>query len=116
IDDVMFAFGVHRSTDQLLVYEGHFSQHEVGLTRMTPGRFTVCFDFESHLIRGQYYFAVFAAHRPTQRYLGRLRPAGHITISESRTWGGVADLNVNASLSTWAAALSPLASEAASVA
>jgi len=116
IDDVMFAFGVHRSTDQLLVYEGHFSQHELGLTTLTPGRFTVCFEFDSHLIRGQYYFAVFAAHRPTQRYLGRLRPAGHITISESRTWGGVADLNVNASLSTPAPTLSRVAGEPASVA
>ena len=97
IDDVMFALNVHRSTDQLLVYGGHFSQREVGLPTLTPGRCTVSFEIDSHLIRGQYYFDVFAAHEPTQRYLGRLRPAGHVTISESRTWGGVADLNVSVS-------------------
>lgn len=117
IDEVMFGFGVHRSTDQLLVYDGHFSQQDVGLTTsLTPGRVTLSFDFNAHLSRGQYYFDVFAGHGPTQRFLGRLRPAGHVTVTESRTWGGVADLSVSASAKTSASVRTSLAVETASVA
>ena len=94
IDDVTFAFGAHRSTDQLLVYDGHFTQRELGLPPLTPGRFSIAFQFAANLTRGQYYLDVFAAHAPTQRYLGRLRPAGHLVIDETRSWGGVADLAV----------------------
>jgi len=99
IDNVTFAFGVHRSTDQLVVYDGQFTQRELGLAAtLAPGRFTVRFTFDANLTRGQYYFDVFAAQASSQRYLGRLRPAGHLTIVESRTWGGVADLNVRPSV------------------
>jgi lipopolysaccharide transport system ATP-binding protein len=99
IDDVTFAFGVHRSTDQLVVYDGQFSQLDLGLgATLTPGRFTVRYTFDVNLTRGQYYFDVFAAQASSQRYLGRLRPAGHVTVVESRTWGGVADLNVRPSV------------------
>jgi len=98
IDNVTFAFGLHRSTDQLVVYDGHFTQQELGLGALGPGQFTVSFQFKANLTRGQYYLDVFAAHASTQRYLGRLRPAGHVSIDESRTWGGVADLAVRASV------------------
>jgi hypothetical protein len=30
--------------------------------------------------------------------MGRLRPAGHVTVAEARTWGGVADVAAHASL------------------
>jgi lipopolysaccharide transport system ATP-binding protein len=112
IDDVTFAFGVHRATDQLMVYDGHFSQREVGLKSLLKGRFTVDFQFQANLTRGQYYFDVFAAHTPTQRYLGRLRPAAHMAVVETRTWGGVADLAVRpavkAGISTPSSAPDPI--------
>jgi lipopolysaccharide transport system ATP-binding protein len=98
VDDVTFAFRLHRATDQLLVYDGHFSHSELGMTSVVPGRFTVKYQFDVNLTRGQYYFDVFAYHAPTQRYMGRLRPAGHVTVAESRTWGGVADVGARATL------------------
>jgi lipopolysaccharide transport system ATP-binding protein len=98
VDDATFAFRLHRSTDQLLVYDGHFSQRELGMDSVVPGRFTVQYQFDVNLTRGQYYFDVFAQHTPTQRFMGRLRPAGHVTVAEARTWGGVADVAAHASL------------------
>jgi lipopolysaccharide transport system ATP-binding protein len=98
IDDVAFTFAVHRTTDQLLVYNQTFSQAALGLTTLPRGRFTVQFQFDANLTRGQYYFDVFSRHVPSLRYLGRLRPAGHLTIAENVTYGGVADLSVRASM------------------
>ena len=99
IQDLNFAFLVHRSTDQLTVYDGHFSQRELGLLLTEPARFTIAYQFDVNLTRGQYYFDVFAQDNATQRFLARLTPAGHLTVAETRTWGGVANLNVRASAS-----------------
>ena len=98
VADATFAFRLHRSTDQLLVYDGHFSHRELGMDAVVPGRFTVQYQFDVNLTRGQYYFDVFAQHTPTQRFMGRLRPAGHVTVAEARTWGGVADVAAHASV------------------
>jgi hypothetical protein len=94
IQDLNFAFRVLRSTDQLIAYDGHFSQSDLGIPSDRPCSFTVSYHFHANLTRGQYYFDVFAQDRPTQRFLARLTPAGHLTVVENRTWGGVADLNV----------------------
>ena len=93
-DDVVFAFRMLRSTDQLLVYDGQFTQEDLGLDLRTPKIFTVVFGFVANLTRGQYYLEMLAGHPPTQRYLARLAPAAHLVINETRTWGGVADLAV----------------------
>jgi lipopolysaccharide transport system ATP-binding protein len=99
IDDLSFAFRLIRATDQLTVYDGHFSDEELGLASLSPGqRVTVEYSFRANVTRGQYYFDVFACYNPTQRFVARLRPAGHLTIAETRTWGGVADLAVSAAL------------------
>ena len=94
LDEIVFAFRMLRSTDQLLVYDGQFTQEDLGLDLRTPKVFTVVFGFVANLTRGQYYLEILAGHPPTQRYLARLAPAAHLVISESRTWGGVADLAV----------------------
>ncbi len=94
LDDVVFAFRVLRSTDQLLVYDGQFPQADLGLDLSVPAVFTVTFGFVANLTRGQYYVEILAGHPPTQRYLARLAPAAHLVVSETRTWGGVADLAV----------------------
>lgn len=96
LDDASFAFRVLRSTDQLLVYDGHFSRHELGLNLHRPCRFDVDFTFDANLTRGQYYFDVFGFDTPTQEFLARSVPAGHLAIDEGRTWGGVANLAVRA--------------------
>jgi len=94
--ELIFAFRVLRSTDQLVVYDGHFSQAELGLRLDVPGCFEVSYGFTANLTRGEYFFDVFAQEVATQRFLGRMTPAGHLTVVENRTWGGVADLSVAA--------------------
>jgi energy-coupling factor transporter ATP-binding protein EcfA2 len=94
--DLNLAVRVLRSTDQLLVYDGHFPDHELALVLREPGRATISFDLEANLTRGQYYFDVIVQHTPTQKFLARMTPAAHLAIAENRTWGGVADLNVKA--------------------
>ncbi len=98
IADAGLAFRLLRSTDQLLVYDGQFSQRDLGLILDGPQRFTIDFAFEANLTRGQYYFDLLVGHTPTQRQLARLTPAGHLTIAETRTWGGVANLMVRTSV------------------
>jgi homopolymeric O-antigen transport system ATP-binding protein len=98
IDDVMWACVLIRATDQLVVYDRAFTQRELGLGPLRPGRFTVQYQLEANLTRGQYYFDVFSSHIPSQRYLGRLRPAAHLTVAENVTWGGVANLAVRGSV------------------
>ena len=97
LNDLGFSFRVFRSTDQLLVYDGQASQAELGLTLESATSFTVDFFFEVNLTRGQYYFEVLAGHAPTQQFLVRLSPAGHLTVAEMQTWGGVANLMVRTS-------------------
>ena len=94
VSDVGIAFRVHRSTDQLLVYDGQFSEQEIGL-KIAPGqRYRLSFAFDVNLTRGQYYFDLLIGHAPTQKQLARLTPAGHMTVVERQTWGGVANLMV----------------------
>jgi lipopolysaccharide transport system ATP-binding protein len=96
VDGVTFTFCVHRATDQLMVYDETFAQRNLGLASVPSGRFSIDFRFEANLTRGQYYFDVFSAHVASRRYLGRLRPAAHLTVAEDRTFAGVAHLAVRA--------------------
>jgi lipopolysaccharide transport system ATP-binding protein len=102
VRDLNFAFRLLRSTDQLIVYDGHFSQVELGLSLDGPCEFIVSYEFHANLTRGQYYFDVFAQDLPTQDFLTRLTPAAHLTVVENRTWGGVADLAVRPVVTTLA--------------
>ncbi|MGH9201973.1 MAG: ABC transporter ATP-binding protein, partial [Vicinamibacterales bacterium] len=95
IEDITLGLLAHRSTDGLVVYDGNVRGGEVGLTRLTAGeRVTVDFDFHAHLTRGLYHLECHVLHNPTSRFLARLRPACALTIDESRTYGGVADLEM----------------------
>lgn len=95
-------FGVilRRSTDNLSVYDANFHHDEVlpaGL--VWDGRqelaFTVTYPFNLNVTRGQYHFECHVHHTPTVRFLSRLTVA-HVTVSESRTWEGIADLGMSA--------------------
>ena len=116
IDDVVLTCVLIRATDQLVVYDRTFGQGELGLGPLQPGRFTVQYQFDVNLTRGQYYFDVFAGHTPSQRYLGRLRPAAHLTVAENLTWGGVANLALRASVKEVASPLPSIREAAAPVA
>jgi lipopolysaccharide transport system ATP-binding protein len=96
MDDLTFAMVVHRSTDQLVVYDAHFKQEELAPPLSAGSRFRLEFELAANLTRGQYYFDVFAQYSPTQQYVARLRPAAHLAVQETRTFQGVADLRVRA--------------------
>jgi len=115
ISDVALTCTLLRATDQLVVYDRTFRQQEFGLDVLPRGRFTVQYQLNANLTRGQYYFDVFSTHVPSQRYLGRLRPAAHLTIAENLTWGGVADLALRASVKPTASASVPIRETASTV-
>jgi homopolymeric O-antigen transport system ATP-binding protein len=99
LEDITLGFLAHRSTDGLVVYDGNTHGGQIGLTRLSAGeRVTVDFGFAAHLTRGHYHLECHVLHNPTSRILARLRPAGALTIDESTTYAGVADLEVTCTL------------------
>jgi lipopolysaccharide transport system ATP-binding protein len=95
--DLQFGFLVHRSTDGLMVYDESVPQVDVGLPpTIEAGEFTIAFDFKAHLTRGQYQIELHVYHSPTHVFLTRLRPAELFSVSETKTFAGVADLDVRA--------------------
>ncbi|HEX6534380.1 MAG TPA: ABC transporter ATP-binding protein [Gemmatimonadaceae bacterium] len=93
--DFHFGFVLRRSTDNLIVYDGNIAASEVGLDPVRAGgRFRLHFDFRAHLTRGQYHLECHVFHNPSQRYLGRLSPAGVLTVAETRTYAGIADIEL----------------------
>ena len=99
VPEFLLAFIVRRTTDQLLVYDGQFTSAELGLPGLSAGReLVVDYHFVAHLTRGQYYVQCHVVDLRTQQFIGWLSPAGLLTVDERRTWGGVADLAVRASV------------------
>lgn len=99
VADVQFGFLVHRSTDGLIAYDGSFRGDELGLRTLPQGRdVEIEFTFLAHLTRGQYHVECHVFHNPTQDYLVRLSPAGTFTVNESRTFAGVADVELQCRL------------------
>jgi hypothetical protein len=94
LSELQFGFLVHRSTDGLLVYDESFPETAMGLPSPVSGEFTVAFDFRAHLTRGQYQVELHVHYSPSQTFLTRLRPAELFAVSESRSYAGVAALDV----------------------
>jgi lipopolysaccharide transport system ATP-binding protein len=93
--DITLGILLHRSTDLLTVYDGNFTLEDLGLTSIAPGtQLTIDFPIRAHLVRGQYHFEFHVYHNATHEFLSRLAPAGLLTIEETRTYAGVADLEV----------------------
>ena len=99
VTNFVVSFIVKRSTDELLVYDGQFPSAELGVTCLRAGeRMVVDFDFTANITRGQYHVDTLLFDLSSQQFLGWLSPAGLVTVEERRTWGGVADLTVSASV------------------
>jgi hypothetical protein len=95
IRDLTFGFVVHRSTDMLVVYDAHCTQSELGLADPVAGRvFAVDYRFRVNLTRGNYFLDCHVLHNPTSTHISRLTPAGTFNVQETRTWTGVADLEL----------------------
>lgn len=94
-----FGLLLHRSTDGLVVYDGSFRASEIGLDFVSEGdSFTVDFVFRANLTRGQYHFDTHVLHDATHQSLSRHCPAAILSVHETRTCGGVADLEVSPAL------------------
>ena len=95
IGDFHFGFVIYRSTDNLIAYDGCVPGLEVGLDRVRAGqRFRLQYDFRAHLTRGQYHIECHAFHNPSQSHICKLSPAAAFGIVESRTYAGVADVEL----------------------
>ena len=104
--DVVFGVLVHRSTDRLLLYEGHFTGEQLGMPVFAAGdAFTLYFDFQVNFVRGEYFVECWVLHGPTHMYWSVLNPAALFSVEESRTSRGIADIGLTARLATRAAAL-----------
>ena len=99
LSDFHLGFILYRSTDLLLVYDGNIADRELGLDTLPTGSsFVVDFDLRTNLVRGQYHLDCHVFHNPTQKFLGRLNPAGLIQVMEHRTYAGVADICLQSTL------------------
>ena len=104
--DVVFGLMVHRSTDRLLLYEGHFTDEELGMPAFAAGDvFTLFFDFQVNFVRGEYFVECWVLHGPTHMYWSVLNPAALFSVEESRTSRGIADIGLTARLAARAPVL-----------
>jgi lipopolysaccharide transport system ATP-binding protein len=95
VKDVTFTFIVRRSTDLLMVYDGNIHGRDLGVETLPRGEdVTIDFEFTMNLVRGQYHLECHAFHNATQSFVGRLNPAGMISVVESFTHSGVADIQL----------------------
>jgi lipopolysaccharide transport system ATP-binding protein len=95
ISEFHFGFVIYRSTDNLIVYDGGIQGPEVGLDAVSPGqRFRLHYDFRANLTRGQYHIECHVFHNPSQRHLCKFSPAACLSIVESRTYAGIADVDL----------------------
>ena len=95
---LVFGFLLHRSTDGLRVYEGNVSAIELGVDKVEPGTtFTLHHSFRAHVTRGQYHVEIHVFDKDSGEVRARLSPAGVFTVFETRTYQGVADLELQCS-------------------
>ena len=105
--DVTFGFLLYRSTDQLVVYDGNFNLNEFRDGGLRHGEsFTIDFDFRANLTRGHYFLECHVYDNRAQCFIARASPVANLTVDETRTFGGVADLAVAATMTPLPAARS----------
>jgi lipopolysaccharide transport system ATP-binding protein len=108
--DVTFEFMVYRSTDNLLVYNGHFTNKEMGLQSIDPGEdFDAFFRFKTHLTRGHYRAVIRIYDNVIQEFHAQVCPPATFVVEELQTWAGVAYLDVQSTSSLPANATPALA-------
>jgi hypothetical protein len=79
----------------MAVYDANFSTDELRIGPLQAGQeIVVDFHFQAHLTRGQYHLGCHVFDTRTQKYTDRLVPTGILTVDETRTHSGIADLQV----------------------
>ena len=99
--DVTFGFLLYRSTDNLLVYDGHFTNTEIGVPAIKAGEsFEVDFRFTANVTRGHYHIATRIYDNIIQNFLAIVSPPVVFSIDELQTWDGIAHLDVKPAVVT----------------
>jgi len=98
LDDVTFGLFVHRSTDQLVVYNGELHRREIGPAAAFEGEFCLDMSFVAHLVRGHYSVSLYAYDNPTRENLIQVRRIAAITVSEHESRSGIVHLEMAAQL------------------
>ena len=93
--DVTFGFLLFRSTDNLLVYDGHFTNAEIGMASIKAGEpFAIDFRFKANVTRGHYHIATRIYDNILQRFHAIVSPPVVFSVDELQTWDGIAHLDV----------------------
>jgi lipopolysaccharide transport system ATP-binding protein len=94
-ENVTFELLLYRSTDNLLLYAGHFTNAELGLPKLVPGRgFEVDFEFRANLTRGHYHVMTRVYDNVLQHFVAQVCPHAGFVVDELQTWGGIVHLDV----------------------
>jgi hypothetical protein len=97
--DVTFGFLLFRSTDNLLVYDGHFTNAQIGMPSISAGEpFEVDFPFTVNVTRGHYHIATRIYDNILQRFHAIVSPPVVFSVDELQTWAGIAYLDVRPSV------------------
>jgi len=103
LSDLTFCLVVRRATDYLTVYDGNITSQELGLGVIEAGSTVrIRFDHTAHLTRGQYLYTLGVYDQREGRHRIWVVPAAGLRIDEYRTYGGVADLDVETRVETLA--------------
>jgi len=103
LSDLTFCLVVRRATDYLTVYDGNITSQELGLGMIEAGSTVrIRFDHTAHLTRGQYLYTLGVYDQREGRHRIWVVPAAGLRIDEYRTYGGVADLDVETRVETLA--------------
>jgi lipopolysaccharide transport system ATP-binding protein len=98
-DHLTFALVLYRATDGLIVYDGNFSNLDVGISETRPGeRIRVSFDHTVPLTRGQYAYELIVHDPREAQFRLRAMPIAGIRVDEYKSYAGVADLRVRPSV------------------
>jgi lipopolysaccharide transport system ATP-binding protein len=97
--DVTFGFLLYRSTDNLLVYDGHFTNAEIGVPTIRAGEpLEVDFHFKANVTRGHYHITTRIYDNIIQRFRAIVSPPVVFSVDELQTWDGIAHLDVKPAL------------------
>jgi len=99
LDDLEFGIIIYRSTDGLKVYSGRVPAGELGIDPLPSRRdFTLQFGFRPHLTRGQYHIECHVFDNRMGRSAASLSPAAVFAVAETRTFAGIADVELECSV------------------
>jgi lipopolysaccharide transport system ATP-binding protein len=102
LDDITFRLLIHRSADQLMVFDGQVHRRELGSVKEFLGDFSLDLSFRAYLAAGHYYLSLQIFHNPTRKTLIGPQQVATLSVMETTTQSrtGIADVDFSAALRT----------------